>query len=110
MGGDRESYLDDWPEEQIGLWPGSFLQGEEAEYERPSPDQLDFQSNYTPMVFLDPWGQPYHYVEWDSHPRSRRQLEGGQFKAHGNQKFAIWSNGPNRINDWGKEDDITSWD
>jgi prepilin-type N-terminal cleavage/methylation domain-containing protein len=110
MGGDRESYIDDWPGEQLGLWPGDFRQGAEARYDPPSPDQLEFHSSYTPVVFLDPWGHPYHYVEWDSHPRAQRQLEGGQFQARGNQKFAIWSDGPNGINDWGEEDDINSWD
>ncbi|GIW73339.1 MAG: hypothetical protein KatS3mg102_2881 [Planctomycetota bacterium] len=110
LGGDRESHLSDWKMERIGLWPGRFLTGEGEEYQTPSREQLDFQSgNYTPCVLLDPWGRPYHYVEWDSHPPSRRQIEGGQLRAVGGQKYAIWSNGPNRRNDWGEEDDITSW-
>ncbi|RME76461.1 MAG: prepilin-type N-terminal cleavage/methylation domain-containing protein [Planctomycetota bacterium] len=112
LGGDRESYIDvgEWPEEQIGVWPGSYRQGPEAQYDKPSPEQLDFSGgDYTPLVLLDPWGHPYHYVEWDSHPRNRRQLAGGQFRARGNQKFAIWSDGPNGINEWGEGDDVTSW-
>ena len=51
---------------------------------------------------LDPWGQPYHYVENDEKPEKTVDM-------HRPHKFDIWSNGPNRVNDKGEEDDATPW-
>jgi len=44
----------------------------------------------------DPWGHPYNY-QW---PNPRVQNA---------KKPAIWSNGPNGVNEDGRGDDITNW-
>ena len=51
---------------------------------------------------LDPWLQPYHYVENDEKPEKTEDM-------HRPHKFDIWSNGPNRLNDNGEEDDAAPW-
>jgi len=105
IGGSKENHLDDWPTESIGQWNGP---GAEF-YEPPTEAQLDFSSGMPkPLVLLDSWGRPLHYVEFDSRAQTERQVSGGMRGRQG-QKFAVWSDGPNKINDWGKEDDITSW-
>lgn len=109
LGGTTDNHLEGWPTERIALWSGAYLDDPDAYYDRPDEDQLDFSGgNYTACVFLDPWERPYHFVEWDSLPRSQRSL-GSDLKAKGGHPFAIWSDGPNKTNDWGKEDDIVSW-
>lgn len=109
LGGSRYNHIEDWSPEEIGLWHGDYLSDPEAMYDVPNDAQLDFSTNYTPCVLLDPWGRPYHYVEWKSHPKSRRRLPGGNLRAKGDLPFMIWSEGPNRINEWGEGDDVTSW-
>jgi prepilin-type N-terminal cleavage/methylation domain-containing protein len=109
LGGSRENHIEDWPPDQIGRWDGP-REDPEAIWARPSEDELDFTTQYKrPLVLLDPWGRPYHYVEWDSYPMSERKLSSGQLKAQGATPYAIWSDGPNRKNEWGKGDDVTSW-
>lgn len=44
----------------------------------------------------DPWGRPYHY-EWPNR------------KVKNAKKPAIWSNGPNGLNENGRGDDIANW-
>lgn len=110
LGGSNQNHLEDWKPREMGLWNGSYQTAVDAIYEEPNEAQLDTSTgNYTPIVLLDAWGRPFHYVEWKSHPKSRRSLPGGQFRAKGDLPFQIWSNGPNGINDWGLEDDIISW-
>lgn len=108
-GGSRENHLEDWDLVNLGLWTGAYQSDVNAIYKVPTDRQMNFDSSFTSMVFLDPWGRPFHYVEWKSHPRSRRQLSGGSLRAQGDKPFMIWSDGPDMINDWGKKDDITSW-
>ncbi len=108
----RKRHLEDWPREKIGLWPGQYKNNPSDIYDTPNWDQIDVNApNPPPMVFLDPWGRPYHYVEWSSKPTAKNSLPGGQFRRKGGQPMAIWSDGPDKKNDWGADesDDITSW-
>jgi prepilin-type N-terminal cleavage/methylation domain-containing protein len=106
LGGGRDNYLEDWPIENLGRWAGP-NPSKDAVWQQPSEDELNFTSNFSPVVFLDPWGRPYHYVQWYSFPEDQRRL--GSFKAKGGAPFAIWSDGPNRENEWGQGDDVNSW-
>ncbi|MHC4390436.1 MAG: prepilin-type N-terminal cleavage/methylation domain-containing protein [Planctomycetota bacterium] len=109
LGGVRDNLLESWSPNDIGLFTG-FQESENAIYDTPSDEQLDFTTgNYTPMALLDPWGRPYHYIEWDSKKPSYKTLPGTELKRKGKLPFMIWSDGPNMQNDFGKEDDITSW-
>ncbi len=67
-------------------------------------------STFSPSfkVFLDPWGQPWHYV--------RARDESGSLKAgiHSRHSYDLWSNGPNAEDDKGEndkkdKDDIANW-
>jgi|GEM_PF-357966 len=81
---------------------------------------------------LDPWGTPYIYLHNRDYDLASPQVynieglqEGSDWKTetpceveaqqnddsvyYGTYSFQIWSCGPNRINDNGGEDDITSW-
>jgi prepilin-type N-terminal cleavage/methylation domain-containing protein len=110
IGGSRDSHLGDWPPESIGRWNGVFKTGEGSMYENPNEDELDFSTGIRGRaVFLDPWGHPYHYAEFDSRAPADKTLDGGQMRAKGGQRYAIWSDGPDGINDWGKNDDVNSW-
>jgi type II secretory pathway pseudopilin PulG len=113
----------------IGLTPGD-----------PATDPTSFQNQQThcpastgptanDFIFLDPWGNPYVYVEWASVPTSTKDgftpttgvsftpnlssAGGGNTAifmwAHDPSKFDIWSWGPNGINEGGNGDDVTSW-
>lgn len=84
-----------------------------------------------PLVFIDPWGAPYHYREWASVPsavttplaqdpvlRAGFALPPGSGEDPPVQgpvadtpygRFQLWSNGPNGINEFGAGDDIASW-
>jgi prepilin-type N-terminal cleavage/methylation domain-containing protein len=110
VGGSRDNHLEDWSPSDIAVWPGSYLTQADAVYAPATEDQLDFSTGYkTPCVLLDYWGRPYHYVEWDSHPTSARQLPGSSLKAIGAKPFFIWSDGPDMTNEYGGGDDVTSW-
>jgi prepilin-type N-terminal cleavage/methylation domain-containing protein len=104
IGGSRDNHLGDWPAEAIGKWPGSF----QDIYDLPTEMELDYTTSRTKCVFLDPWGHAYHYAEFDSRAPTDRVVS-GNLKAKGGQSFAIWSDGPNRLNEWGKQDDVNSW-
>jgi len=54
--------------------------------------------------WLDPWGNAYNMIIADTNTSS--VVVGG---AVVNRPAVVWSNGENRINDYGKGDDITSW-
>jgi prepilin-type N-terminal cleavage/methylation domain-containing protein len=104
--GSRDNHIADWPAEAIGKWSGAF----QGQYQTPDEAELDFSgANRQECVLLDPWGRAYHYVEFDSRARIDRETAGGQIKAKGGQSYAIWSDGPNGENEWGKGDDINSW-
>lgn len=107
-GGSRENHLDGWPTESIGVWSGTFQQV----YQQPTEEQLDYTNGVRgKCAFLDPWGHAYHYAEFDARAQANREVTGagGTLKAKGGQKYAIWSDGPDGINDYGKNDDVTSW-
>lgn len=108
-------------------------------------DQLNapaYQALYVPpasqnLVFLDPWGNPYHYREWRSCKQSEKDqaittggftrapvappadaatgppVVGGTIKdqIHAPDRYDVWSNGPNGVNEYGftGSDDVTSW-
>jgi len=107
-GGSRENHLADWPVEQLGLWTGA-NPSPGAYWAPPSDAQLDCSQSFTPIAFLDPWGRPYHYVQWESFPENQRRLASGSLKAKGGAAFAIWSDGANKENEWGGGDDVNSW-
>ncbi len=110
LGGSRENHLEDWKIDDIGRYTGP-LAGPEAIVEKATEDDLDFTGGQLkrPLCFLDPWGRPYHYVQWDSFPQSERKLSDGPLRGVGGIPYSIWSDGPNRLNEWGKGDDVTSW-
>jgi len=54
--------------------------------------------------YTDPWGRPYHLILKSD---KSSVLKVGRFDISNN--VAIWSNGPNRINESGEGDDICSW-
>lgn len=84
-----------------------------------------------PLVFVDPWGGPYHYREWASVPtsvtkplaltpvmRSGFALPAGSGEDPPVQgpvadtpcgRYQLWSNGPNGVNEFGAGDDVASW-
>jgi type II secretory pathway pseudopilin PulG len=152
-GGQNAPYLEDWKPERIGFITTGYLTpaamginiGNQTMITRlPSAeiDQLNllsYQKNSThgpgssaPLVLLDPWGNPYHYREWNSvrasfkdgmmiSPTTRTPVtppEGDtnvinsvKDLPHSPEAFDIWSNGPNGINEFGdpNSDDVTSW-
>ena len=87
----------------------------------------------SPLVFLDPWGNPYHYREWasiatsvkraiDADPPLRTGIGEVSYLAgiepipgpipdrvRDTSGYVIWSNGPNGINEFGHpdSDDLT---
>jgi prepilin-type N-terminal cleavage/methylation domain-containing protein len=87
----------------------------------------------TPLVFLDVWGGPIHYREWESVANDQKHplLDSGpmrtgfppvsplggddpvqgsvQDRVHDLDGFEIWSNGPNGVNELGQGDDVCSW-
>jgi prepilin-type N-terminal cleavage/methylation domain-containing protein len=108
--------------------------------ERQQLGQLTFRANHDarstePLVFMDPFGNPYHYREWDRIAKSVKQAIdatppqrtgvatespfGGTPPLPGpisdrvwkTQGYVIWSNGPNGVNEYGDpaSDDITSF-
>ena len=156
-GGQNSPYVDDWKAEYVG-WvtdtggmnaTTNFYSDGTQYVERVPPDEaedlmtLNYQNQHLPsnagggngpLVFLDPWGNPYHYREWASvrsnykdlmitTPVSRNGLatpptvEGNVItdnirdRPHNPEGFDIWSNGPNGVNEYGhpESDDVTSW-
>jgi len=68
--------------------------------------------------FLDPWGTPYHIrIDFDAEPifdkegdivyKNKGEIILGDKKIK--ERIIIWSSGPNKINEFGKGDDIKSW-
>lgn len=66
-------------------------------------------------LYLDPWGQPFHYREWVSKPEAVKEqwseAEKGEKQVRNTRHFQIWSNGPDRVNNYGAKgsDDIKNW-
>jgi hypothetical protein len=53
---------------------------------------------------VDDWGNPYH-IAFDSNHVGTIKIGNATIKA----TVAVWSDGPNRINENGTGDDIRSW-
>jgi prepilin-type N-terminal cleavage/methylation domain-containing protein len=83
-----------------------------------------------PLIFCDPWGNPYVYREWASVPTQLKDSSGSRTtsstvvqsggtgggtpdtwtdRVHDPSKFDIYSFGPNGVNEFGNGDDVTSW-
>ncbi|MGE0713163.1 MAG: prepilin-type N-terminal cleavage/methylation domain-containing protein [Planctomycetota bacterium] len=159
-GGQNSPYVDDWKPEYIGYFSSGGTSGEPSEnaanamgsngvsgpyVERvPETDHgnlltLAYQKTHKPgsggsqqLIFLDPWGAPYHYREWASvrsnlkdflitNPIGRSctadpnaegaVIQNPQDRPHNPEGFDIWSNGPNGVNEYGdpESDDVCSW-
>tara|TARA_R110002072_G_scaffold73136_1_gene174370 strand:+ start:1281 stop:2090 length:810 start_codon:yes stop_codon:yes gene_type:complete len=152
-GGQNSPYVDDWKPEYVGLINDrgqnnrNSMGSDGTQYTQPidpadaeKATTLTFQklhlpSNnaHEPLVFMDPWQNPYHYREWASvrssvkdqlitSPSARNvskpaEVEGSVMEGsvpdqpHSPEGFDIWSNGPNTINEFGhrESDDVTSW-
>jgi len=110
-GGTAQNHLEDWRIESIGRWTGP-VSDPLHRWDNPTEDQLlTISKSYVPCAFLDPWGRPIHYVEWDSLPVDQRRLSGTPLKAPGGAPYSIWSDGADLNNDFGQKDtdDVTSW-
>jgi len=66
--------------------------------------------------FLDPWGTPYHIrIDFDTEPVFNNKgimINKGEIILGGKKikkRIIVWSSGPNKINEFGKGDDIKSW-
>lgn len=151
-GGQNSPYVDDWKPEYVGLIVDRTQNGranmgsDGTEYCDPiNPSDaelvttLAFQQQHLPtnngqqpLVFMDPWQNPYHYREWASVRSSVKDqlitaaiprtiskpaevegsvLSSAQDRPHSPEGFDIWSNGPNTVNEYGSpdSDDVTSW-
>ena len=66
-------------------------------------------------LYLDPWGQPFHYREWASKSKAVKEqwseAKKGVKQVRNPRHFQIWSNGPDRVNNYGAKgsDDIKNW-
>jgi len=89
-----------------------------------SPPNGNQPGGATELVFLDPWGNPYVYIEWASIPLATKDTAtvicnsilmsgsggaGYTMRPHDPSKFDIYSFGLNNVNEGGNGDDITSW-
>ncbi|MGE0712195.1 MAG: prepilin-type N-terminal cleavage/methylation domain-containing protein [Planctomycetota bacterium] len=157
-GGPNGPYVDGWKPEYIGTFTSGATSGEPTQnaanamgsdgalgpYVEPVPPTdhellatLAYQKAHQPggahpLVFLDPWGNPFHYREWSSVRGNLKEHlittpilraatpspEGGgpviatpQDRPHHPGGYDIWSNGPNGINEYGDpdSDDVVSW-
>lgn len=152
-GGQNSPYVEDWKPEYVGLVinrsqnTANNMGSDGTEYTTPIPPadaerattltyqklHLPGNTGQQPLVFMDPWQNPYHYREWASvrssvkdglitAPSSRTvsqpaEVEGSVLvgtvpdQPHSPEGFDIWSNGPNLINEFGhpESDDVSSW-
>jgi hypothetical protein len=73
-----------------------------------NPKNIRFMAIATNSIvkgnFVDPWKHPYHIV-FESND-SGKVLVGS---AYVQTRVAIWSDGPNQINEFGKGDDFCNW-
>lgn len=63
------------------------------------------QSRYHNGEYLDPWGTPYNLL-LESNKTCKSIIHGSVVETH----VKIWSNGVNKINEFGYGDDICSWE
>ena len=151
-GGPNAPYVEGWSPAQVGTFRGDLAQNAPAamgsdgsvyveplsEAERAGLSTLRIQRRHLPdstqpLVFLDPWGNPYHYREWASvrsnlcdqminNPAARvvqppSDVSGPVITAgvrdcpRAPSRYEIWSNGPNGVNEFGHpdSDDVVSW-
>lgn len=112
----------------VALGASELSQASTAAYQR-----LHLPHGAEPLVFLDPWGNPWHYREWGSvpaalkdpltlHPVTRSGFvaapgEPGDAPVagpvddapHDPYRYDLWCNGPNGVNEFGAGDDVSSW-
>jgi len=121
MGSDGETFA-------RALEPEELTRSVLPEFQRShGPDQSE------PLVFLDPWGNPFHCRIWNGvrgalqNQLVRSPAQRGGFELathvsgpapisgpvsdhpHSMGEVDIWSNGPNGINEYGAGDDVRSW-
>ncbi|MFC1707005.1 hypothetical protein ACFL59_09335 [Planctomycetota bacterium] len=97
-----------WPPRRVGVSQGRVSQALAGDHTLADPVPLKGEEGSSP-VFLDIWGCPYHYVGWNGHAHLASGDDGAPLARPGDAPFGLWSNGPNRVNEWGRGDDITSW-
>jgi len=56
-------------------------------------------------TYIDPWGHSYHIMV-DANYDERVAIGGATLKT----PVAVWSDGPNRMNEFGGGDDVRSWE
>lgn len=108
------------------------VMGNDANYFSRGWSTLNPTNGSGTLVPLDPWGNPFVYVEWADVPQATKDsvsgpstsgsvsiqsnLGGGTgggdthyLHPHDPSKFDIYSFGPNGVNEGGEGDDVTSW-
>lgn len=155
-GGQNSPYVDGWKAEYVGYLNGptdvrtingmmSVLASEHIAAIDPDDHDkmltLQFQQTHLPsagpgangpLVFLDPWGNPYHYREWLSVRSNVKDsmvttatnrspifdpgdvgpvMTDADDRPHSTESYDIWSSGPNGVNEFGspESDDVCSW-
>jgi hypothetical protein len=60
---------------------------------------------------LDPWGQPFRYLEWQSRP-ARPGGESPNAIAYNPKTYDLWSSGPDGVDQRGRRgsDDLCNWE
>lgn len=126
--------LADYPMGSDGLTSARALSGDElVRSVLPEFQREHGPGSAEPLVFLDPWGNPWHCRIWrgtrdgvrDNLIRNPLQRSGMDLVAHHSGDapvpgpiadrphdlvgIDIWSNGPNGINEYGAGDDVRSW-
>lgn len=61
-------------------------------------------------MIVDPWGEPYHVAIDTNEDGITEICRFGNIDLRIHQPVLVWSNGPNRRNDFGLGDDICNWD
>ena len=93
-GGGPSSPYHQFQDKRIGVKGGlsGYMQASDEEKEDPTVEKF----------ILDPWGQPYHFVENESKAKKTKEMRRPY-------EFDMWSNGPDKMNDKGEGDDVTLW-
>lgn len=67
-------------------------------------------------VFVDPWGNPYHYRVWQGKRGDRKEVWAGPGRPQDRrcwspERFDVWSDGPDGVNNHGAagSDDVANW-
>jgi hypothetical protein len=76
------------------------------EWQRYNPEHMRFlEPSLDRDIFLDPWGRSYLIVLDKDRDN---EVSVGRDVLH-DVPVAVWSCGPNGVNDWGLGDDVASW-